>query len=103
MDSGCWMRVVAVARDACEGICRGYGIDGGEFALFDACEDLGIATVVEDVLLPCFVDDGEWCNVLCDGDSVLESFKDDRVARMVEEHEYVWFSRRLWSGDRCLE
>ena len=103
MNSGCRVCVVAVACDACEGIGRGNGIDGGEFALLDACEDLGIATVVEDVLLPCFVDDGERCNVLCDGDSVLESLKDDGVARMVEEHEYVWFSRRLWPGDGCLE
>ena len=42
---------------------------------------------MEDVLLPCFINDGERRDVFGDLDSFGESFEDDRIAWMVEQHE----------------
>ena len=76
--------------NAIKGVVRWDGVYCCELPVLGARDDVGVTRLVEDVLLPCFVDNGERCDVFGDLDSFGESFEDDRIAWMVEQHKNMW-------------
>ena len=80
---------MAIVVDAFESINGRNGVYGSELAMAYASGNVCVTGIVEDVLLPGFVDDGESGDVLGDRNAPCEGLENVGVARMVEEHEDV--------------
>ena len=70
--------------DAVEGVVWWDNIHCCEIALSYTSVDAPEAGVVQYILLPCLVDDGEVCYVLGDAHAMAKGFEDDGVSWVVE-------------------